>query len=154
MNTDIIITVVVVGGVFVLLNAIFLGIIFFTQRRVNVVSQWPSTMGTVMLSTLEARSSDDGTTYYPVVHYTYQVRGQTFQGNRIAPGMEVGGTGAGKVVARYPMGAQVPVYYDPQSPSDAVLEKKAPAQWVLWLILIIFDLVLCGVVPLIVIFSN
>ena len=148
MSTETIIVIVVVGGVFLLLNVIFLGILFFTQRRVNVVNQWPTTTGTVTLSTVEARSdSEGGTTYYPVVRYSYQVGGQIFQGSRIAPGMEVGGSGAGKVSARYPMGAQVPVYYDPQSPSDAVLEKKAPAQFWVWFILVIIDCVLCGVVP-------
>jgi hypothetical protein len=58
--------------------------------------------------------------------------------------MEVGGTGAGRVVERYPIGAQVMVFYDPQNPSDAVLERKAPAQWILWLVLAIMDLMLCG----------
>lgn len=155
MNTETIIVIVVVGGVLILLNAIFLGIIFFTQRRVNTVGKWPTTTGTIILSTVEARSdSEGGTTYYPVVRYTYQVRGQTFQGDRIAPGMEVGGSGAGKVSARYPTGAQVPVYYDPQSPSDAVLEKKAPAQFWIWFILIIIDCILCSIVLVTLIFSR
>jgi uncharacterized protein DUF3592 len=68
---------------------------------------------------------------------------------KIAPGPEVGGTGAGKVVRRYPAGAQVMVFYNPQNPADAVLETKAPAQWIMWLLLVIFDCVLCGVIPII-----
>ena len=67
---------------------------------------------------------------------------------KIAPGPEVGGTGARKVVAKYQPGTQVMVFYDPQNPSDAVLERKAPAQWVMWLLLVIFDCVLCGVLPI------
>ena len=63
---------------------------------------------------------------------------------KIAPGPEVGGPGARKVVAKYQPGKQVMVFYDPQNPSDAVLERKAPAQWVMWLLLVIFDCVLCG----------
>ncbi len=38
------------------------------------------------------------------------------------PGPDVGGSGAHKVVARYPMGAQVMVYYNPQNPSEALLD--------------------------------
>jgi hypothetical protein len=107
-------------------------------------------MGTISTSYLERRSSSDGgSTNYPVVQYSYQVGGQTYQGMKLAPGPDVGGTGAGKVVARYPAGAQVMVFYNPQNPSDAVLETKAPAQWIMWLILIIFDVALCGVIPII-----
>ena len=113
------------------------------------MSQWPSTMGTVHGSYLERRSSSEGGyTNYPVVQYSYQVSGQAYQGVKLAPGPEVGGTGAGKVVARYPAGAQVMVFYNPQKPSDAVLETKAPAQWLMWLLLIIFDIALCGVIPI------
>lgn len=150
MNTELILTVGIIGFVFVILNVIFLAMIFFMRRRMAVVSQWPSTMGTVNTSYLERRSSSDGgSTNYPVVQYSYQVGGQAYQGMKIAPGPDVGGTGAGKVVARYPAGAQVMVFYNPQKPSEAVLETKAPAQWVMWLILIIFDVVLCGVIPII-----
>ena len=123
---------------------IFLAIIILTQRRMKAVQSWSSAMGTVLASYLERRSSSDGSTNYPVVQYSYQVGGQMYQGAKIAPGMEVGGTGAGKVVNRYPQGAQVMVFYDPNNPSDAVLEKKAPAQWLMWLLLVIFDVMLCG----------
>lgn len=151
MRTDLLITVGLIGFFFLVLNVIFLGIIFFMRRRMAAVSQWPSTLGTVNASYLERRSSssDSGSTNYPVVQYSYQVGGQAYQGTKLAPGPEVGGTGAGKVVARYPAGAQVMVFYNPQNPSDAVLETKAPAQWIMWLILIIFDVALCGAIPII-----
>ena len=112
------------------------------------MSQWPSTMGTVMMSTVDRRSTSEGYTDYPVVQYSYQVGGQSYQSYKLAPGPEVGGTGARKVVARYPAGAQVMVFYNPQNASDSVLETKAPAQWLMWLLLVIFDCVLCGVIPL------
>lgn len=150
MNSELIIAIVSIVCVLILLNTIFLGIIFFMRRRMAVVSTWPSTMGTVINSFLEARSSSEGgTTNYPVVQYSYQVSGQTYQSSKRAPGMEVGGTGAGSVVAKYPVGAQVVVFYDPQNPSDAVLERKAPAQWLMWVLLVVFDCALCGAIPLI-----
>ena len=150
MRTELILTVGIIGFVFLILNVVFLAVLFFTRRRMAAVRQWPSTMGTVNTSYLERRSSSEGGyTNYPVVQYSYQVSGQAHQGTKIAPGMEVGGTGAGKVVARYPAGAQVMVFYNPQNPSDAVLETKAPAQWILWLLLIVFDIALCGVIPII-----
>jgi hypothetical protein len=150
MKTDLIIAVGSIVFVLFILNAVFLGVIFFMRRNLATVNQWPSTMGTVMASRLEQRhSSDSGWVDYPVIQYSYQVGGQSYQGMKLAPGPEVGGSGAGKVVARYPTGAQVMVFYNPQNPSDAVLERKAPAQWLMWLILVIFDCVLCGVIPII-----
>jgi hypothetical protein len=105
-------------------------------------------MGTVMMSRVEQRSTSDGYTDYPIVHYSYQVSGQSYQGMKLAPGPEVGGSGAAKVVSKYPVGAQVMVFYNPQNPSEAVLERKAPGLWIMWLLLGIFDCTLCGVIPL------
>lgn len=145
MGNQGLLTVSIIGCTFLLMNGIFLGIIVSTQRKMNAMQSWSSTMGTVSNSYLERRrSSKGGSVNYPVVQYSYQVGGQAYRGSKIAPGMEVGGTGAGKVVERYPAGAQVMVFYDPQNPSDAVLERKAHAQWVMWLVLVITDLMLCG----------
>jgi len=150
MNTQLLLTVGIIAFVLFILNAIFLTILFFMRRRMAAVSQWPSTMGTVTASRIEQRSSSEGGyTDYPVIQYSYQIGGQPYQGMKLAPGPEVGGSGAGKVVGRYPPGAQVMVFYNPQNPADAVLETKAPAQWLMWLILVIFDCVLCGVIPII-----
>jgi hypothetical protein len=149
MRTELLITIGSIVFALFVLNAIFLGIIFFMRRRMATVSQWLSTMGTVNASFLERRHSSDGSTDYPVVQYSYQVSGQPYRSTKPAPGPEVGGTGAGKVVARYPAGAQVMVFYNPQNPAEAVLERKAPAQWLMWLLLIIFDCTLCGVIPLV-----
>ncbi len=113
------------------------------------MSQWPSAMGNVVMSTIERRSTSDGYADYPVVQYSYQVGGQPYQGMKLAAGPEVGGTGARKVIEKYPAGAQVMLFYNPQNPSDAVLERKAPAQWIMWLLLVIFDCALCGVIPII-----
>ena len=151
MNATTLLTVVIIGFVLLILNAVFLVVIYFMRRKMAAVSQWPSVMGTVMMSQIEWRSSSEsGSTAYPVVQYSYQVNGQAYQGYKLAPGPEVGGTGANKVVARYPAGAQVMVFYNPQNPSEAVLEKKAPAQWLMWLLLVIFDCALCGVVPVVI----
>jgi hypothetical protein len=149
MRTDLIIAIVAIVFVLFILNAIFLGVIFFMRRMMATVSKWPSTMGTLVTSRIEQRSSSEGGyPDYPVVQYSYQVSGQTYQWMKLAPGPEVGGSGARKVVAKYPAGAQVMAFYNPQNPSEAMLERKAPAQWLMWLLLVVFDCALCGVMPL------
>lgn len=79
--------------------------------------------------------------------YTYSVGGQPYVSSRVSPGMEVGGTSAPGVIAKYPVGSQVKVYYNLQNPSEAVLEINTPASVkILWLVLAIFNLMLCGMV--------
>jgi len=146
MTTEKIIIILSFCGTLFIFDAIFLGMIFFTRRKVAQASSWPSTMGTVVFSNIEwRRGSKGGSVAYPVVQYTYQVIGQAYQGDKIMPGPEVGGSGAHKVVARYPMGAQVMVYYNPENPSEALLERGMPGfiKW-LWIILVILDVFLCG----------
>jgi hypothetical protein len=145
MSTEQIIVVLSICGSLFIFDAIFLGIILFTRRKVAQASSWPSTMGTVTLSQIEVRRSSEGSSNYPIVHYAYQVMGQPYQGHKVMPGPDVGGSGAHKVVARYPVGAQVMVYYNPASPSDALLERSMPGyiKW-FWIILVILDVFLCG----------
>lgn len=144
-------TLIVIGSILfsiLLVDGILLGIILVTRRRVAQAASWPSTMGTVIYSSIEWRRGSKGSSVaYPVVQYSYQVMGQMLQGRRVMPGPESGGSWAHKVVERYPAGAQVMVYYDPNNPSDAVLERGMPGyiKW-LWVALILTDLFLCGMV--------
>lgn len=141
-------TLIVIGSICfsaLLIDGILLGIIYATRRGVAKAASWPSTMGTVAFSMVERRSSNDGYSYYPVVQYTYSVMGRMYESRRIMPGPEVGGSGAQKVVNRYPAGAQVMVYYDPQNPSSAVLERGTPGyiKW-LWITIVLVDVFLCA----------
>jgi len=144
-NENIIVALAICGSLFIF-DAIFLGIIFFTRRKVAQAASWPSTMGTVTSSRIELRSSSEGgSTPYPIVNYAYQVMGQPYQGAKVMPGPEKGGSGARKVVERYPAGAQVMVYYNPEKPSKALLERGTPGfVRLFWIILIILDIFLCG----------
>jgi hypothetical protein len=140
--------------VMLVFNVVFLAIIFLIRRKVAAVSQWPATIGSIIASYLDRRFTGKSRTNYPVVHYVDQVSRQQYQGRKIAPGPEVGGSGAEKVVARYPVGARVMVFYNPQDPADAVLERKALAswmQWVLLLLLALFDVIFCIVIPVLLI---
>ena len=146
MNTENTIIFLSICGSLFIFDAIFLCIIFFTRRKVAQAASWPSTLGTVTLSTIQMRSdSEGGSTAYPVVHYSYNVMGQPYQGRKVMPGPDIGGSGARKVVERYLQGAQVMVYYNPQKPSDALLERGMPGfiKW-FWIILVVIDVFLLG----------
>ena len=143
MNSDSIITIGAIGFIFLLFNVIFLAVIFSAQKDAKVATKWPTTTGTILMSTLELRRTNSGRhAQYPVVLYSYQVGGRSYEGSRIAPDPEVGGTGAPKRLAGYETGSQVTVYYNPKDPSDAVLETKVSSLFWLWFALILVDLVL------------
>lgn len=146
MNTEKIIVLLSICGSLVIFDAIFLGIILFTRRKVSKASTWPSTLGTVTESRIQMRSnSDGGRTSYPLVRYAYQIMGRAYECLKVMPGMDVGGSGAHRVVSRYPVGAQVMVYYNPENPSEALLERSMPGhiKW-FWIILAILNVFLCG----------
>src|SRR5437867_10319975 len=84
---------------------------------------WPSVNGTVVSSDIiEERGRHD---YYTVrAQYDYEVGGVVRHGNRVAfygNGNFDHAADAHAWIARYPRGAQVDVYYDPNKPEEAVL---------------------------------
>ena len=91
-------------------------------RKAQASLQWPSVPGTVLYSQLVRDStsgSGDVETFSPVITYTYIVNGQGLQCSRV----NFSGTKSKKQLATYPKGIPVQVYYDPQQPTTAVLEK-------------------------------
>jgi hypothetical protein len=137
-----------IGGPLLVFNAVLFGIILYLQSRAAAARGWPSVQGTVMTSTLEHRRSSDDHGYvdYPVVRYTYAVQGERYEGNRLSAGPAWGGTGAERVLERYPVGARVTVYYDARDPSQALLERSAPPYLIwLWVAVIVLDFCMLSV---------
>ena len=127
------------GGFFVLvLLALGGGLIFYglrSRQKAEASQSWPSTTGQIIRSEVKqsANTDDDGNTsysYYPSVEYTYQITGQTYTSKRLVFGALKGYGSSAKAVADlqpYSLGGQVTVYYNPENPSEAVLERKAGA---------------------------
>lgn len=132
------------------ISAILLTIIFSARWSASKAQSWAATTGKVVFSTLEARRGSKGNmVYYPVVRYQYRVHAMNYEGNKIMPGMAWGGSGAAAVVAKYPVGTTVPVYYNPENPAEALLERDAP-KYTIWLgvALILSNLFMCGMAAL------
>lgn len=112
----------------------FIGFGIFIYRRSQqskaakeAAQAWPGVMGIVLSSGVESRRSGNSTSTYPVVIYQYQVNGQVHQGKTIKAGeqffnVRVMGE-AHATAARYPVGAQVMVYYNPADPKESALER-------------------------------
>ena len=113
--------------------------------RIRRAAGWSGTTGTVRIS--EIRPDRSGSTIrnplfdnLPHVVYEYRVGSRTYSGERISFGDDTGGANAAATLRRYPVGATVPVYYDPADPGEAILEREAPmglvadaGRLVLWL---------------------
>jgi hypothetical protein len=95
-------------------------------RAAKASVQWPSVPGTVVFSGMTADTMGDTATFSPVVTYSYAVNGQVLQSSRI----RYSPVRSRKILDRYPRGSTVQVFFDPQRPSTAVLEKGG-STWVM-----------------------
>lgn len=96
-------------------------------KAVRTASQsWHMTTGKVIKSRVEV-SGGDNASVSPRVIYEYDVYGRTYQGQQIRAGdnfMRISSSGSAyDTIDRYPVGAAVTVYYDPNNPQDSALER-------------------------------
>ena len=104
------------------------------RRQAAAASRWPVTTGRIVSSTVEhyrtrvggARSGTMATFYEPVVEYSYRVNGREYHSTQLGFGRRVVGSEelAQAKAAQYPAGTEVAVHYDPDTPSNAVLDLK------------------------------
>ncbi len=92
--------------------------------------RWPHVAGEITLSRAdyEVRERDGvtSTDYSPTVEYRYSVDGREYHGNEI--NVRGHGTSLSEVqaiLAKYPAGRAVNVYYNPARPAEALLEPGA-----------------------------
>jgi hypothetical protein len=113
-----------------LFDLLMVGLVIYLQVAANAVKDWPSVPGKVTSSRVSYDSSSSENGAVPFVTYTYEVQGKTYKENRISPGIltVAGETSAEKVVALYPKGKEVSVYYNPKNPAEAYLEKSSQRQ--------------------------
>ena len=95
--------------------------------RRRLAARWASTHGTILMTTIQVQRTGTARREVPVVMYAYSVGHEAFQGSRIRADDElrtlaVAGH-ARNVLARYPVGASVLVYYDPTNPTLSALER-------------------------------
>lgn len=115
------------------------GYLWWLGAKGDASSSWPSAVGIVQQSRLEQRQvnaggdRDNTWEYFPHISYHYQVQGQDYQSaNRRFPnpGYSRSQQEVAAILARYPAGAQVRVYYNPANPAEACLETGQ--HWTAW----------------------
>ncbi len=91
------------------------------RSRRSPAASWPEVRGTVLSATVQVSSQGNARHETPLVLYTYRVGNREFQGNRVHAGAPT--RQATDVVARYPAGSCVQVFYDPADPTRSALER-------------------------------
>lgn len=101
------------------------------MRIQSLASQsWPCVTGKIMTSQVDDHNLED---IRPHIVYLYTVQGKTLQGTRIAySGYSINRASIEKIVARYPVNTAVKVYYNPQNPSQSVLDNQVSQDWHFW----------------------
>lgn len=101
-----------------------------SQQSRRASRDWLTTDGQIVESRVEQKNlgSGDrpGILFAPRIAYEYSVNGHTHQSERVAFSAVVWSLApqaAQTKCARYPSGAQVTVYYNPERPEEAVLER-------------------------------
>lgn len=104
----------------------------------NNARSWRSTKGVVIKSEVEMRNvkvmggiqrtDGEGTEprNFANVVYEYELFGKKLRNNRVSIGEDLGNFEVEETLARYPVGTQVTVYYNPRRPKESVLERSAP----------------------------
>ena len=118
------------------LGVFLLGV--FKVRKLRASQSWAIAMGTIVESSVEesfCRGSDDlpdSWSYTPVIRYQFHAQGQTIVGDRSGFDRKSYSKmlDAQAVVGRYPLGAQVNVFFDPEKPADSVLQRTSGSAWV------------------------
>jgi hypothetical protein len=109
-----------------------LGVFLYRRSKMRDAARqsaqdWASTTGAVTMSTIQVKRSYKSRSEIPVVLYQYQVSGVSYTGQTIKAGEEYFSVrlygDARKTVERYPVGAQVTVYYNPANPAESALER-------------------------------
>lgn len=122
---------IVLPSIFVVIGTGLIWFAYYNGKLAKASLTWPSVIGKVIRSQVSRSENIDQenrhtVSYLADVAYEYVVGEQTLQGERVQFGGRVSGGSAKpaqKVVDRYPVGAEVTVYYDPARPNQCTLER-------------------------------
>ncbi|MFN3386480.1 MAG: DUF3592 domain-containing protein [Candidatus Thermochlorobacter sp.] len=100
---------------------IIFGIVSQYQQR--QAQTWAETTGNITHSNFV----DDSEGGRLTIEYEYSVAGRRFQSAQLAPTFML--YNAREMANKYPVGAAVTVYYNPDNPEEAVLERQSAVAW-------------------------
>ena len=102
--------------------------VFLDHREEAILQRMQSASGQIQKAEVYSKGQGESTTYHLDLRYEYTIAERDYSGYKIglANIMYNEKAEALEVLKKYPKGSQVTVYYDPQDPELAVLEKSEP----------------------------
>lgn len=119
-------------GFFVACVGLFVVALVAKVIETRRTSRWAKTTGRIVISKPGFALSRTSDTDIPRneraadITYEYQVAGRTHRGSRISLAEKIGEDEVPGLLAKYPEGKVVTVYYDPAIPTKATLERDLP----------------------------
>jgi len=113
---------------FALIGGLACALAFWLQYMNRKAASWPAADGVIIKSELEDSASDGDSSVR--ITYRYTVNGRDFESSQFsftAVGNDL--PAKKRRVAQYPVGQHAQVYYDPQKPTTAVLERGDSLLW-------------------------
>jgi hypothetical protein len=110
--------------IFIGAGVVMLAVGGYALVRAQASQKWPATAGTVVSSSVIEQGTGRDRTFHAEVRYAYSVSGMSYTGHTVAVG-DFGtsnGVRARQIVGTYPVGAEIPVYYNPAAPEVSLLE--------------------------------
>jgi hypothetical protein len=103
------------------------GLAWYGQGQVDLALQsveWPQVPGVVLSSEIESTRQKGKLKYWAAVSYEFEVKGEKYSGSTISFDSHRSSQRHDfeKVIAKYPVGKEVPVYYDANKPENNVLQ--------------------------------
>jgi Protein of unknown function (DUF3592) len=141
------------AGIVALAGLVAIVIALAMLIRVWLAKGWYSAIGGVTLSTVHWFSdSKDSQSEHPVIVYDYMVNGRRYQGNRVYSMTPAKVEPPYDFIARYPVGKPTTIYFNPNNPADAALERPGNINLLrpLGLLVVGILLLLVSIVPVLV----
>ncbi len=129
------------GLLFIFIGAAAWAHIVYLKMKVKKSMSWPSTHGEVIqaevvLTGCESGNVNSSPGHAAMILYQYHVRDRRYKSDNFTIGGNVS-TGSKEKeenkVRQYSVGTTVEVYYNPENPEDACLERKQKMAIVAWL---------------------
>ncbi len=136
-------------GVMLIVGIVFVGLSLGDLQDYFNSDDWAVSDGVVTYSeVIRSTDSDGDTTYRADVGYRFLVNEQEYTGDRVRFGGDIATSGRGgaqDTVSKYPVGREIKVLYNPDDPTENVLEREVTTS--LWIFFGLGAVLLCAAFP-------
>jgi hypothetical protein len=125
------------GAAIAVVGALFVWLMWASFQRARIMDAWTQVSGVIIESRLteEILNPNTPVNYRPIIRYRYEHAGRSHESTRIRR-IETKSSRRAKMetlLARFPAGAEAPVWVNPADPADAVLVRdKRTAIYSIW----------------------